>query len=232
MMTYSHLDENKSEIRVLHLHPASKESDKIQCHLTIESLNDEELEFEALSYAWNQENENAAKNEISPAEGQLSSHLEFPFDAAAHLSECRLLVDVEELKVPLSSNLLAALRHLRFQDQERCLWVDALCIDQSAIPERNSQVSHMRMIYQKARKVIIWLGGEFEGADIAVESLNEMAQNPELHFNPSLAPHLKTFDHGTHTGKLFETLDTFLTRLPNNPDYEVSDTLGIGPIGL
>ena len=111
----------------------------------------------------------------------------------------------------MSSNLFAALRHLRFQDQERCLWVDALCIDQSAIPERNSQVSHMRTIYQRARKVVIWLGEEFEGVEIAVQSLKEMADNPRLHINPSLAPHLKTIDHAAHLGELLEALETFLT---------------------
>jgi hypothetical protein len=38
------------------------------------------------------------------------------------------------------------------------LWVDALCIDQENIVERNSQVQMMDLIYQKAQRVHVWLG--------------------------------------------------------------------------
>ena len=211
-MTYSPLDENKSQIRLLHLHPASAENEKIQCHLTVESLEDQGLGFEALSYAWEQQNDFSASNEISLAKDQLSSNVEFSSDIAAHLSTRQSFVDVEGQDFPMTGNLLGALQHLRFQDQERRLWVDALCIDQSAISERNSQVSHMRTIYQNARKVIIWLGEEFKGVDIAVQSLSEMANNSELHLNPSLTPHLKAIDRIAHVRELFEALETFLTR--------------------
>jgi hypothetical protein len=38
------------------------------------------------------------------------------------------------------------------------LWVDAICIDQAILRERNHQVSLMRRIYSRARAVITWLG--------------------------------------------------------------------------
>jgi hypothetical protein len=38
------------------------------------------------------------------------------------------------------------------------LWVDAMCIDQSDIPERNQQVSIMHKIYAAAKEVVVWLG--------------------------------------------------------------------------
>ena len=38
-------------------------------------------------------------------------------------------------------------------------WVDALCINQSDIDERNDQVQLMRRIYKQADSVMIWLGG-------------------------------------------------------------------------
>ena len=38
------------------------------------------------------------------------------------------------------------------------LFIDAICIDQSNIEERGSQVSHMGTIYSKASRVIAWLG--------------------------------------------------------------------------
>lgn len=40
----------------------------------------------------------------------------------------------------------------------RQLWVDALCIDQNNILERNHQVQQMGKVYAHASKVFIWLG--------------------------------------------------------------------------
>lgn len=41
-------------------------------------------------------------------------------------------------------------------------WIDAICIDQSNIAERNHQVSRMREIYSKASLVLVWLGLDCE----------------------------------------------------------------------
>jgi len=38
------------------------------------------------------------------------------------------------------------------------LWIDAICINQSDLEERNQQVSQMRDVYSKAESVIVWLG--------------------------------------------------------------------------
>ena len=38
------------------------------------------------------------------------------------------------------------------------LFVDAICIDQSNVRERESQISYMRDIYRKASRVVAWLG--------------------------------------------------------------------------
>jgi len=60
--------------------------------------------------------------------------------------------------ISVQENLQSALRQLRYPSSVRLLWIDALCINQQNIQERNSQVLHMRAIYQKARKVVVWLG--------------------------------------------------------------------------
>jgi hypothetical protein len=42
---------------------------------------------------------------------------------------------------------------------ERCyLWIDAICIDQGNLRERNHQVAQMRDVYTSAVSVIVWLG--------------------------------------------------------------------------
>jgi hypothetical protein len=38
------------------------------------------------------------------------------------------------------------------------LWIDAICIDQSNLKERNRQVAQMRDVYTNAESVIVWLG--------------------------------------------------------------------------
>jgi hypothetical protein len=54
-------------------------------------------------------------------------------------------------------NLFNALRQLR-RGEARPLWVDAICINQADIQERNAQVSLMAFIYKRATKVLVWLG--------------------------------------------------------------------------
>lgn len=56
------------------------------------------------------------------------------------------------------NNLWDALVHLRDEFEERTLWIDAICIDQSNVHERNQQVSLMSYIYTRAEKVVVWLG--------------------------------------------------------------------------
>jgi hypothetical protein len=60
----------------------------------------------------------------------------------------------------VTENLYKALHQLRCADKPRLLWVDALCINQSSIPERNQQVKLMRDIYRRADRVVVWFGPE------------------------------------------------------------------------
>ncbi|KAJ4125227.1 hypothetical protein NW754_013513 [Fusarium falciforme] len=60
--------------------------------------------------------------------------------------------------LPVTESLHMALQHLRQEDIDRILWVDAICIDQSNVAERGHQVTSMGSIYERATNVIIWLG--------------------------------------------------------------------------
>jgi len=55
-------------------------------------------------------------------------------------------------------NLRAALLNIRKLDQPSILWVDAVCIDQDNVSERNQQVAIMDDIYRNAARTIVWLG--------------------------------------------------------------------------
>lgn len=64
----------------------------------------------------------------------------------------------EELLV--TANCIAAMRRLRHKRKRRVLWIDAICIAQDSMNERNHQVRLMGGVYSKATRVIIWLGEE------------------------------------------------------------------------
>ena len=62
---------------------------------------------------------------------------------------------VDDISVSVTKSLEAALRHLRFQDRPRILWIDYICINRYDIEERNRQVAKMGLIYEFAVAVLI-----------------------------------------------------------------------------
>ncbi|PTB44715.1 hypothetical protein M441DRAFT_132363 [Trichoderma asperellum CBS 433.97] len=59
---------------------------------------------------------------------------------------------------PVGNNLWWFLHHMRLRNQYINFWIDAICIDQSNVMERNHQVQIMRKIYSNAQSVSVWLG--------------------------------------------------------------------------
>jgi Heterokaryon incompatibility protein (HET) len=55
-------------------------------------------------------------------------------------------------------NLWDFLNHARKFSPSRVFWIDAICIDQNNIPEKNQQVQRMGCIYRQADEVLVWLG--------------------------------------------------------------------------
>ncbi|KAJ3566576.1 hypothetical protein NPX13_g7083 [Xylaria arbuscula] len=83
-------------------------------------------------------------------------------------------------QIEIRSNLASALRHLRHSDRARTLWVDALCINQADVNERNEQVKRMAEIFQSAERVLIWLGPEADDSRIAMQTLAHLGQQIEI----------------------------------------------------
>ncbi|KAK7962961.1 heterokaryon incompatibility 6 OR allele [Apiospora aurea] len=132
--------------RLLVLEPGVPE-DALCCRI-LHTTHSRNLDYEALSYTWG-----------SPATG----------DEPA--PTC--LIDGKAM--PIRRNLYDALRHLRWRDYERVLWIDALCIDQSNVAERNHQVGRMRDIYSNAETVRVWLGLASKTSSIAMSWIDELA---------------------------------------------------------
>lgn len=73
-------------------------------------------------------------------------------------------ITLDGSRFPVRSNLWALLHDIRYRNEDRILWIDAICINQDSHSERGHQVRQMAQIYQRAFRVIIWLGPLFGDA--------------------------------------------------------------------
>ncbi|KAL2277951.1 hypothetical protein FJTKL_15079 [Diaporthe vaccinii] len=62
--------------------------------------------------------------------------------------------------------------------EPRLFWIDAICIDQDNVRERNHQVGLMKQIYSMASNVYIWLGRESENSRLAMDFLANESTKP------------------------------------------------------
>lgn len=102
-----------------------------------------------------------------------------PYEAVSYTwgnqsNEAPILLDGKEFVI--TSNLFEALSCLRLTDQDRILWIDALCIDQENDLEKGHQVSRMKTIYEYAEQVIIWLGLSNSYIDELMDSAQELGR--------------------------------------------------------
>ncbi|KAL8740304.1 MAG: hypothetical protein Q9190_006979 [Brigantiaea leucoxantha] len=68
------------------------------------------------------------------------------------------LLDISSGSIQVPDNLANALRELTPRHGLRYLWADAVCIDQTNVTEKNLQVAMMGEIFERAQRVLIWLG--------------------------------------------------------------------------
>jgi len=76
----------------------------------------------------------------------------------------------------VTPNLKHALERLQPQkgEPEIVLWIDAICINQEDVSERNVQTANMRAIYQQAASVTVWLGKEYAGSKGAIQLARDL----------------------------------------------------------
>jgi hypothetical protein len=83
------------------------------------------------------------------------------------------------LTLDVRFNLANAMRYLRHADQTRNLWIDAICINQADLAERDLQVKRMGGIYGRSAVVIIWLGMSSSSSSFALAKLNHLGEQVE-----------------------------------------------------
>ncbi|KAH7090842.1 heterokaryon incompatibility protein-domain-containing protein [Paraphoma chrysanthemicola] len=82
-----------------------------------------------------------------------------------------VFIELESQVFEVTPNLFWALQGLRHPTQKIVLWVDAICINQKDILERNEQVKLMTAIYKSASFVLMWMGNADKNSNAAMKFL-------------------------------------------------------------
>lgn len=142
---YRPLDRSQKEIRILFLEPEPLHSRKdVVVHVFNASLLDPKIPklYGCLSYCW--------------GDPKVTKAVQVVYTEKSESGTTELVTT--QTKFQVTANLEAALRVLRSKLSRPIMWADALCIDQSDIDERSSQVSLMAEIYTQAVQTLVWLG--------------------------------------------------------------------------
>jgi hypothetical protein len=152
---YNPLNKALEEIRLVRIDKAEL-GKRIHCTLQHVSMNAKPF-YVALSYAWD--------NPFGKAD-QVGEHGEDivinkrPFRTAKTLA--------------VRYNLACALKTLP-HGSSHWFWIDAICLNQSDVAERNEQVFRMGDIYSEALKVIAWLGPVNDNSGLAFALVRNIA---------------------------------------------------------
>ncbi|KAI0125417.1 heterokaryon incompatibility protein-domain-containing protein [Xylariales sp. AK1849] len=166
LFPYPPLPAGTDAIRILTLEPG-RFSDEISASLAPVPFS-EKPRYVALSYTWDVSYQENATLPAMPEETAVPGAFRQPG-----------VMVLNGVEFPIRHNLCLALRHLRSRSRPLNLWVDAVCINQKDVGERNTQVALMSFIYRRATNVVIWLGAE----DYGVNYSEEMRQNMHVLFN-------------------------------------------------
>ncbi|KAF7935913.1 uncharacterized protein EAE98_002133 [Botrytis deweyae] len=159
---YEQLDESKREIRLVQLAFTSsnktlcgviKPIDRLRLRVEHRSLNDD-VPFSALSYCWNPKNSNTHKVDYNPGSESIK-------------------IQINDGDIFIGRNLYDFLHQLHQDHFDGWLWIDAICINQNDMAEKNWQLLEMRSIYSDAETVFMWLGVGTVDTDQAMDFISQ-----------------------------------------------------------
>ncbi|KAI9154902.1 ATPase family AAA domain-containing protein [Paramyrothecium foliicola] len=161
--------------------PVEKKYGRIYCSTVVVDLADNP-EYFALSYTWgNPRTMYTDKGDIFSPEHWAAPAFEIECNGKPVTIATNLYTALISIRSNLSGNELAANLGPQYLPQEPYLayiWVDALCINQDDLAEKNNQVPLMDRIYSQSQATIMWLGGgealATTGAIATVGKLNRL----------------------------------------------------------
>lgn len=136
---------HENSIRLLRLHKGIS-TDLVEFTLEFARLDQTTPEYEALSYVW-----------------------------GLSCRDSYIVHRPSQKAISVTPNLREALENMRWCDRDRLIWVDALCINQGDGKEKGVQVCKMNAVYARASDVLVWLGPDAGGANIAFGALCALA---------------------------------------------------------
>lgn len=188
-----------SEIRLLKL----KDPHNLKFDFVYKSLDDDHLKFNALSYCWGPE---ADGGNVTISDQNLSVRRNL-LDALDHFVSG---IETQYREVGIERKIRLH-RHEKLLPLHDLIWIDALCINQKDIAEREHQIALMRQIFEKAHRVYVWLGTPKNecGSRLAVEKLNELTEMTVKHLMSNLPIRPWFWPSKTKTGleRLFSQFD-------------------------
>lgn len=195
-VVYRALNEDQKEIRLLHIQPAQHQDDYIYCSLSTARLDNVGINETAVTTCADLGNDSGPRCEA----------LSYVWGSLSHETPIYLQGQPKAVTV----NLYQALQHLRHFAQERVMWIDAICIDQSNLDERSHQVGMMGDIFKQASNTMIWLGqSSSEECGLAMRFFERMASDDKLHLDPSLTPHVEIDSKNMLSAELMTGLGAF-----------------------
>ncbi|KAL7814949.1 HET domain-containing protein [Trichoderma aethiopicum] len=138
---YQQIPLNQFEIRMLRLEPSTPSSSEIRASLIKSSL----LHLRE--------------------QGVFFEALSYTWGQASDTKD----IVINGTTFPVTANLYAFLQQYQEPNQTADLWIDAICINQADLLEKNHQIPLMTMIYAAASKLVIWLGESSSDSDLALE---------------------------------------------------------------
>lgn len=213
-----------SLIRLLEVKAAdrgAKGSDRtgsdFRCSLRIFKLS-QAPEFQALSYTWG--------DPLTPFSKACEQGSKEPLRLQHHASQDGSTspsphIEVDSHSLAVTPNLLSALRMLAsrsssappgsslrkqtpplfrgLSSKARYFWIDAICVDQSNVLERNAQVSIMADVFRAAQGVTVWLGPEDQFTADALASVEAISPLMALTASNSSPEARRAWDNISYT---------------------------------
>ncbi|KAK5703149.1 putative aminophospholipid-translocase [Elasticomyces elasticus] len=81
------------------------------------------------------------------------------------------IIQCHDREREITGTLHAALRRVRLPNASRLVWADAICINQTNLPEKSHHVRFMDRVYAKAENVLVCMGDDKDGGAANVLAL-------------------------------------------------------------